>query len=148
MRSSRAVLPVAKLLILLALGALPQISAGEAATRCPSGQILRVSLGVCVPKAQNLAILAKHGTKMHKPAEETDEDAGSAPMRKPDPNEAANADRPDGRVEVAGREAAPLVDQSAPRPAAPPQSSPLSPFGALFVGAFHSSLSAGMSAFR
>jgi hypothetical protein len=148
MRSSRAVPLAAKFLILLALGALAQMSAGEAATRCPSGRILRVSLGVCVPKAQNLAILAKHGTTTRKPAEETDENAGPAPTRKPDPNETANADRPDKPVEVAGREAAAPVGQSTSRPAAPPESSPLSPFGALFVGAFHSSLSAGMSAFR
>jgi hypothetical protein len=147
MRSPRAALPAAKLLILLALGALPQISASEAATRCPSGQILRVSLGICVPKAQNLAILAKHGMRKRSSAE-ADEDAGPAPARKPDPNEVANADRLDRPLEVAGREAAPPVGQSAPLPAAPPESSPLSPFGALFVGAFHSSLSAGMSAFR
>jgi hypothetical protein len=134
-------------LILLALGALPQTAASEAATRCPSGQILRVSLGICVPKAQNLAILAKHGTRSRKPAD-ADEDARPAPTPKADPNEAANADRPDRPVEVAGHEAAPPVGQSASRPAAPPESSLLSPFGALFVGAFHSSLSAGMSAFR
>jgi hypothetical protein len=147
MRSSRAALTAAKLLILLALGALPQISASEAGTRCPSGQILRVSLGVCVPKAQNLAILAKHGTPKRK-ATETDEDAGPASSApRPAASEAAKAERREEPVEVAQREAPRQAEPSGPGPAAPAES-PMSPFGALFVGAFRSSISAGMSAFR
>ena len=147
MRSPRAALPAAKLLILLALSAFPQISATEAATRCPSGQILRVSLGICVPKAQNLAILAKHGT-MKRKAREADEDAepaSSAP--RPAASEAAKPERREEPVEVAEREAPRPAEPSAPGPAAPAES-PMSPFGALFVGAFRSSISAGMSAFR
>jgi len=147
MRSSRAAQPAAKLLILLALSAFPQISATEAATRCPSGQILRVSLGICVPKAQNLAILAKHGTTKRK-ATETDEDAGPASSApRPAASEAAKPERREEPVEVAEREAPRPAEPSAPGPAAPAES-PMSPFGALFVGAFRSSISAGMSAFR
>ena len=146
MWSSRAAQPAAKLLILLALGALPQISASEAATRCPSGQILRVSLGVCVPKAQNLAILAKHGTNKPRPAE-AGEDAGPASSAKPAPSGAAEPDRPQEPVEVAQHEAPRQAEPFGPGPAAPAES-PMSPFGALFVGAFRSSISAGMSALR
>ena len=147
MRSSRAVPLAAKLLILLALGALPQMSASEAATRCPSGQILRVSLGTCVPKAENLGILAKYGTKKRKPAE-AEEDAPPPPAAKPVRDEAANSDTTDEPpVKVAQHEApAPLEQPSTSE--ASSSSSVLSPFGALFVGAFHSTLSAGMSAFQ
>jgi hypothetical protein len=143
MRSSRAALPAAKLLVLLALCACPQISASEAATRCPSGQILRVSLGICVPKAENLAILAKHGTRTRQ-ATETDEDAGSASSApKSAPGQTAKPEQREESVEVAEQEA----PRPAPRPA-PPAEPPMSPFGALFVGAFRSSIAAGMSAFR
>src|SRR5438270_11922591 len=119
MRSSRAAQPAAKLLILLALSAVPQISVSEAATRCPSGQILRVSLGICVPKAQNLAILAKHGTNKPRPAE-TGEDAGPASSAPgPAASEAAKPERREEPVELAHRQAPRAAEPSAPSPAAP-----------------------------
>src|SRR5437588_8881801 len=147
MRSSRAAQPAAKLLILLALSAFPQISVSEAATRCPSGQILRVSLGICVAKAENLAILAKHGTRTRK-ATEIDEDAGPASSAaRPAPGQTTKPEQAEESVDVAEREVPRTAEPSASRPAAPAES-PMSPFGALFVGAFHSSIAAGMSAFR
>jgi hypothetical protein len=148
MRSPHAAFPAAKLLILLALGALSQISSIAAATRCPSGQILRVSLGICVPKAENLGILAKYGTKRRKPAE-AEEDSPPPPAAKPARDEAANPDTTDEQpLEMAQHEAPAPVDQPSTGPEAPSTSSVLSPFGALFVGAFHGTLSTGMSAFQ
>jgi hypothetical protein len=148
MRSPRAAFPAAKLLIFLGLGALAQISFSAAATRCPSGQILRVSQGICVPKAENLAILAKYGSKKRNPAE-AEEDAPPHPATKPVRDEAANRETSDEQpVEVAQHEAPAPVEQRSARSEPSSSSSVLSPFGALFVGAFHSTLSAGMSAFR
>lgn len=147
MRSSRAALPAAKLLVLLALCASPQISASEAASRCPSGQILRVSLGICVQKAENLAILAKQGTRTRK-ATETDEEARPASSAaRPAPGQTAKPEESDEPVEVAKQEAPRPAEPSPPHSAAPAES-PLSPFGALFVGAFRSSISASISAFK
>lgn len=147
MRCRRAAVPAANFLILLALGALAQSSSSAAAARCPSGQILRVSQGVCVPKAENLAILAKHGGKKSKPAE-AEEDAPSRPAPKAVRDE-ANSNTSDAQsVEVAQHEAPAPLEQRSAGSEASSSSSVLSPFGALFVGAFHSSLSAGMSAFR
>jgi hypothetical protein len=148
MRSPGAAFPAAKLLILLVLGAFSQISSSAAATRCPSGQILRVSLGTCVPKAENLAILARYGTRKHKPAE-AEEDAPRPPAAKPIEDKAAKPARADPRpVETAQRDAPAAVEQPSSQPEASSASSLLSPFGALFVGAFHSTVSTGMSAFR
>ena len=66
MRSPHPAGSSAKLLIFLVLGALPRISVGEAATKCPRGEILRVSKGVCVPKAENVE-LVRHATKQPNP---------------------------------------------------------------------------------
>jgi hypothetical protein len=145
MRSPRAASAAAKLLIFLALGALAPMSASEAATKCPSGQILRVSLGVCVPKAQNLAILSRHGSRNAKPAQET---ARLPAGPKQGQDAMANSDElGEPSVDVAQRETLPSADQPAPRPS--PQAGQVSsPFGSLFVGAFRSTVSAGLSAFR
>src|SRR5437660_1048670 len=89
MRSPDAAIRASKLLILLAVGAAFCVSASEGAPRCPSGQILRVSKGVCVPKAENLALISKPAAKP-KPvgqAMETqqEEDAPAAPAQTPKP---------------------------------------------------------------
>jgi hypothetical protein len=148
MRSARAAFPAAKLLIFLALGALAQSSSSAAGTRCPSGQILRVSQGICVPKAENLAILAKHGGQQGKPAERA-EDA-PPPTPKAVRDEANSSTTEAQPVEIAQHEQPAPLEQPSSRfeASASSSSSMLSPFGALFVGAFHSTLSAGMSAFR
>jgi hypothetical protein len=141
----RVASPAAKILISLALVAPSQIAGGAAAPRCPSGQILRVSLGTCVPKAENLAILAKYGTKKGKPANTEGEPSPPA-AAKPDRGEAAKPDRPDEqRIEVARHDAPAPVEQPASPPEASSVSQLLSPFGALFVGAFRSTLSTGLS---
>jgi hypothetical protein len=147
MRSARAAFPAAKLLIFLALGALAQSSSSAAGTRCPSGQILRVSQGICVPKAENLAILAKHGSTQGKPAERA-EDAPPPPTPKAVRDEANSSTTDAQPVEIAQHEEPASLEQPSSRSQASASSSVLSPFGALFVGAFHSTLSAGMSAFR
>jgi hypothetical protein len=146
MRFARAAFPAAKLLTFLALGALAQ-SSSSAAARCPSGQILRVSQGICVPKAENLAILAKHGGQQGKPAEAAED---APPPRAPKAvRDEANSKTTDAQpVEIAQHEAPAPLEQPSSRSEASSSSSVLSPFGALFVGAFHSTLSAGMSAFR
>jgi hypothetical protein len=132
---------VGNILISLALWTISQTSAAVAATRCPSGQILRVSLGVCVPKAENLAILSKHTARPKR---------GDAPAERAAPDraegEAATADRRDGTppVEVAQGEARPPEQKPAPEPA----EAPSSPFGSLFVGAFRSAVTTGLSAFK
>jgi hypothetical protein len=141
MRSSHAAAMVGNILVSFALGTISQTSAAGAATRCPSGQILRVSLGVCVPKAENLAILSRHTVRSKR---------GDAPAEKADPDraesEAATPDRRDGTppVEVAQRQARPPEQKPAPEPA----EAPSSPFGSLFVGAFRSAVTTGLSAFR
>src|SRR3954453_19102219 len=153
MRFPRAARPAAKLLILLALGAISQSSPSEAARRCPLGQILRVSLGTCVPKAQNLAIMAKHGARKSQPAD-AEEDAPPAPTRKPAREEAASPARAspahasEAPVEIARDEAPSPAEQKAPQPSPQPETSRVSPFGVLFVGAFHSMVTTGRSAFR
>jgi hypothetical protein len=143
MRSPRAAFIAAKLLILLPLGSLVQVPA-SAATKCPSGQILRVSQGVCVPKAENSALL-RHGTKKPRAVEA----AAPPPARKPIRDAAADADRPDrpSRLEVAQHETPAPASEPAPSPLARAQAT-LSPFGELFVGAFRSTVSTGLSAFR
>lgn len=144
MRSPRAACAAAKYLILLALGALSQVSASDAATKCPSGQILRVSQGICVPKAQNLAILSKHGTTRARHGEDASAPVPTGPRQ----DEAASPKSPnESPVEVAQRDMpqAQVQPTSHPAPQAEPASSP---FGSLFVGAFHSTVSAGLSAIR
>lgn len=141
MQSPHAAAAAGKLLILLALGTASQISSGVAAPRCPSGQMLRVSLGTCVPKAENLAILSKYAAK---PRHARTQAETAAP--KPAENETATGERVQEAppVELAARDA--------PRPeqkAAPEQSeAPASPFGSLFVGAFRSAVTTGLSAFK
>jgi hypothetical protein len=144
MRFPRAASAAAKLLIFLAFGALAPISASEAATKCPLGQILRVSLGVCVPKAQNLAILSRHGSSA-KPVQET---VRRPAVPKQGQDGMTNSDElGEPSVDVAQRETLPSADQPAARP--PPQAEQASsPFGSLFVGAFRSTVSAGLSAFK
>ncbi|MBV9392827.1 MAG: hypothetical protein JOZ84_00295 [Methylobacteriaceae bacterium] len=132
--------------MLLALGALAQ-SSSSAAARCPSGQILRVSQGICVPKAENLAILAKHGGKNGKPAEAA-EDAPPPTTPKAVRDEANSNTNETRPVEIAQHDAPAPLERRSSQSDASSSSSALSPFGALFVGAFHSTLSAGMSAFR
>jgi hypothetical protein len=146
MRSHRAVAAIAKSLILLALGGLSPISAGEAATKCPSGQILRVSLGVCVPKQENLSLVSRHVASKPKAAKES---AAPAPQPEPAEDAAANANprEPTPPVQVAGRELPPAAEQQ-PGSSAQHESAPLSTFGSLFVGAFHSTMSMGAAAFR
>ena len=141
MRSSHAVAMVCNILISLTLWTISQTSAAGAATRCPSGQILRVSLGVCVPKAENLAILSRHTVRSKR---------GDAPAEKAAPDraesEAATADRRDATqpVEVAQREARAPEQKPAPQPA----EAASSPFGSLFVGAFRGAVTTGLSAFK
>lgn len=144
----RVAFPAAKILISLALVAPSQIAGSAAAPRCPSGQILRVSLGTCVPKAENLAILAKYGTKKGKPAKSEEEEAPPAAANL-DRAEAAKPDRQDEQaIEVARHEAPAPVEQPSSRREASSASQLLSPFGALFVGAFRSTLSTGLSGFK
>jgi hypothetical protein len=146
MRSSCAASKAAKLLILLVSGGVFQISPGAAATKCPSGQILRVSLGICVPKEQNLSVVSKHVASRPKPAK-----SEVAPTTAPDSAEdvATDADQ------HAATSAPELTQRDAPQPAehpaAPPaqdNAAPFSAFGTLFVGAFRSTMSMGASAFR
>ncbi|MBV9065419.1 MAG: hypothetical protein JO004_06590 [Methylobacteriaceae bacterium] len=150
MRSPRAAFPAATLLASLAFGlVISQASSSAAAPRCPSGQILRVSRGVCVPKAQNLALMARHGTKKRKPADVEDEVSSPVPPKPAREKAAKSSDRPDEK-------SADVAQGEAPAPPVPPSppaeesttSRLLSPFGALFVGAFRSTLSTGMAAFR
>jgi hypothetical protein len=145
MRSPRAACAAAKYLILLPLCVLPQISASEAATKCPSGQIRRVSLGICVPKAQNLAILSRRGPIRADPGEDAVAPARAAKPR----HEKVTTDQADESppVDVAERDAPLAQDQPASRPT-PPAEPASSPFGSLFVGAFRSTVNAGLSAFR
>jgi hypothetical protein len=142
MRFPRAVAATAKPLILLALGAFSPISSGEAATKCPSGQILRVSLGVCVAKQENLSLMSRHVAP--KPAA-----AKAAPAPQPAQNAGASAAAREAipPVQVAGREVPPAAEQQ-PGSSAQHESAPLSTFGSLFVGAFHSTMSMGAAAFR
>ena len=148
MRFPRAARPAAKLLVLLALGAISQSSPSEAARRCPSGQILRVSLGECVPKAANLAIMAKHGSRKSAAADGV-KDAPRVRAPKPAQEEAASptpaAEEP---VEIARDQAPSPAAEIAPPRSPQPESSRVSPFGALFVGAFQSTVTTGRSAFR
>jgi hypothetical protein len=144
MRFPRAVAATAKSLIIFALGAFSPISSGEAATKCPSGQILRVSLGVCVPKQENLSLMSRHTAPKPKAANES-----AAPAPEPDQDAAANADPRNATppVQVADREVAPAAEQQ-PGSSAQHESAPLSTFGSLFVGAFHSTMSMGAAAFK
>jgi hypothetical protein len=141
MRSSHAISTAGKLLILLMLGTASQTASGVAAPRCPSGEILRVSLGVCVPKAQNLAILSKYAAKPKHARTEAEIAAPNAMD-----GETATGDRADERppVEMAQRDAPPPAQKPAPEPA----ETPSSPFGSLFVGAFRSAVTTGLSAFK
>ena len=142
MRSPRAVPATAKSLILIALGGLSPICSGEAATKCPSGQILRVSLGTCVPKQENLSLMSRHVAP--KPTA-----AKAAPAPEPAQDAAASADPRAAipPVQVAGRELPPAAEQQ-PGSSGQHESAPLSAFGSLFVGAFHSTMSMGAAAFR
>jgi hypothetical protein len=136
-------------LVFLALGAPSLCSTADAAPRCPLGQILRVSKGVCVPKSQNLALL-RHYSKRKLPVEEPEADAptpAAAPVAKRARSEPVIAERaPDERppVKVAQRETAP-AEPAAPPAAATPRPEPASPFGSLYVGAFRSTLKTGFS---
>ena len=146
MRSPRAVSTTAKILISLAIGAPFQIAPGTAATKCPSGQILRVSLGICVPKGQNLSLLSTHVAKP-KPAKDP---ATSRAVPESGRDAAISRDRslPPAVEMAAQREAPPAAE---PRPAPPPaqdNAAPLASFGNLFVGAFRSTMSMGASAFK
>jgi hypothetical protein len=147
MRSPRAVSATAKLLILLTIAGLAPIAAGEAATKCPSGQILRVTLGTCVSKEQNLSLLSQHVAK--KPTATKD---AVAPGPAPEPAEDAAASANQGGaiplVEVAERETRSAAEQPQPVPPAQHNSAPLAAFGSLFVGAFRSSMNMGASAFK
>jgi hypothetical protein len=135
----------AKSLILLVLCAGLQVSPAPAARKCPSGEILRVSLGICVPKEQNLSLLQQHPRKAAKPID----DLASPPSEKPAADNRADLVPPAApTVDIAGDEARAAADKAGAAPTSQAQSSPLSPFGQLFVGAFHSTVSAGLSAFR
>jgi hypothetical protein len=141
MRSPHAGAAAGKLLILLALGTASQISPAAAA-RCPSGEILRVSLGVCVPKAQNLAILSKYAAKPRHGRTQA-ETAAPNPMDSETTTD-DRADEPPPPVEMAQRDAPPPAQKPAPKPA----ETSSSPFGSLFVGAFRSAVTTGLSAFK
>jgi hypothetical protein len=144
MRSPHAARSSAKLLIFLVLGALPQISVGEAATKCPRGEILRVSKGVCVPKAENVE-LVRHATKQPNPPAT---EKNPLPVSEVSPNvTSVERSDPATSVALAEREAPAPAEQSEPSLASRAKSA-LSPFGQLFVGAFHSTVSSGLSAFR
>ena len=131
----------AKSLVLLLLCAGFDMSPAQAARKCPSGQILRVSLGICVPKEQNLSVVRQHS----QPTKQA-EDVVSAPSKKPAEKDVANAGSPPPTAERADHESVAATDKLSA--AAESKSSPLSPFGQLFVGAFHSTVSTGLSAFR
>ena len=148
MRSPRAALPAAKFLVLLAFCAIFQSSPSEAARRCPSGQILRVSRGTCVPKAENLGLMAKHGSRKGRAAESQD-DAPQDSVRKPTADAAASpALTEEVPAEKVARDEPPSPGvQDTPPPSPKPESPRLSPFGALFVGAFRSTVTTGRSAF-
>ncbi len=133
-----------KFLILLALCAGFQIPPAHAARKCPSGQILRVSLGICVAKEQNLSVLQQHARK---PAKRVDNDLATPASEQPAPNESADLVALAPR-HAADRQTSAAAEKPDAAPASQPASSPLSPFGQLFVGAFHSTVSAGLSAFR
>jgi hypothetical protein len=145
MWSPHAASAAAKLLILLTLGALTRISTSEAATKCPSGQILRVSLGICVPKAQNLEVLSKHGAGKANPVEDTIRPA--TPPKSGEDEALAPDTSEEPSIDIAQRATSPAADRppAGPIPQAKP---PPTPFGSLFVGAFRSTLSTGLSAFR
>jgi hypothetical protein len=99
-------------------------------------------LGICVPKAENLAIMSKHTSK---PRHGDAQAEKTAPH--PEESEAAGADRPDKTpppIEMARRDAAPPPDKPAPEQT----EAPSSPFGSLFVGAFRSAVTTGLSAFK
>jgi hypothetical protein len=145
MRSPYVAQTAAKLLVALALGAASQITPSDAATKCPSGQILRVSKGVCVPKDENLALVSKHAMKP-RPADKEAALGSSNKVQDTLPSSRDGAgDRPS--VSLADGDAPPAVEpQSMSSRAAQAVSSLTSPFGNLFVGAFHSTLSMGFSA--
>jgi hypothetical protein len=140
MRSPEAGAAAGKMLMLLMLCTASHTAV--AAPRCPSGQILRVSLGICVPKAENLAIMSKHTAKPRRGDAQAEKTAPNAEER-----EAASADRPDETpppVEMARRDAPPPADKPVPEQT----EAPSSPFGSLFVGAFRSAVTTGLSAFK
>jgi hypothetical protein len=138
-------------LALLTLGTFPEMSGADAAPRCPLGQILRVSKGVCVPKSQNLALLRRYSKRKQPVVDEAESEAppppAPAPVAKRVRSEPASAERAvDERpqVKVAQRETA-FSEEPAPPAAAPTQPAPASPFGSLYVGAFRSTLTTGFS---
>jgi hypothetical protein len=97
--------------LLLAIGAVSP----AAATQCPSGQILRVSLNTCVPKATNMQYLHGGSGKSSKSARQTrSNDVAALP-----PAYAPQAAPDSGETFVAAE----------PAPAPPPEKP--SPFGAL-----------------
>lgn len=144
MRCPHAVGSSAKLLIFLALSALTPMSPGEAATKCPRGEILRVSKHLCVPKAENFALVRHTREQPKSPAAEENPVAAATASSKP-----ASGERRDLAAvgQLAERDAPAPAEQSEPTLASRAQSA-LSPFGQLFVGAFHSTISSGLSAFR
>ena len=140
MRSPHAGAAAGKLLILLALGTASQISSAVAA-RCPSGQILRVSLGICVPKAENLAIVSKYAAKPRHAPTQAEKAAPHPAENETETGERVEAAPP---VEMARRDAPPAEQKPAPEQ----PEAPSSPFGSLFVGAFRSAVTTGLSAFK
>jgi hypothetical protein len=148
MRSPHAASIAAKLLICVALGSVLPMSAADAATKCPSGEILRVSLGVCVSKEHNRSLMTKHEPKKPKLVNQR-----VAPSSAPEPagDSAASLGGRRARsplIEVAERGSPPVAEQHPSAAPAPDNTSALSAFGSLFVGAFHSTMSMGQSAFK
>jgi len=147
MRSPRAVCPTAKLLIFLAFSGVSAILSGEAGGGGPSGQILRVSLHVCVPKSENRSFMSKHVAKKPQAAKES---GAASPAPEPAEGAAASASERDVTppVRVANREGPPAADLRQKAAPAEHDSAPLAAFGSLFVGAFHSTMTMGAAAFK
>lgn len=147
MEFPRVVAPTAKFLILIALGALSPTSFSEAATKCPSGQILRVSRGICVPKRENLSLMSKHVETKPKATKQS-----AAGARAPEP--ALDAASKGGErdvtspVQVADRDGPPPAEARETPSPAQHDSAPFAAFGSLFVGAFRSTMSMGAAAFK
>ncbi len=90
------------------------------ATQCPSGQIFRVSLNICAPKAANLQYLHSGGQKPSKQARKTMSDE-VATLR---PAYAPTAEPDSGETVVAAEPApAPALEKPSPFGALPSLSS-------------------------
>jgi hypothetical protein len=150
MRFPWAASSAAKLLILLASASFLQISPSAAATKCPSGQILRVSLKTCVPKDQNLSVISKRVAGKQSPAKDATGAADRIGAPQPVENAAASPAQRGTTplVEVAERRIQTVEEQRPQASAAQDAAARLSAFGSLFVGAFHSTMSMGASAFK